>query len=95
MRLALFIIVAMALLHKAGMSSRLDGFGSFSTSLLACVIWVCLVCWKCVVDDVLVFGLGSIRLAVFMSRVIRFNRLVPDFVMGVVLCLDRVWVVEP
>jgi hypothetical protein len=81
LRMALFMIVAMALLHKAGMSSRLGGSGSCST-LLACV-WVCLVYWGSVVDGVLVYGLGSIRLAVFLSRVIRFNCLASDFVMGV------------
>ena len=74
------MILAMALLNKAEMSSRLGGSGNCSTSL-ACV-WVCLVYWGSVVDDVLVFVLGSMRLAVFLSRVIRFNRLVSDFVMG-------------
>ena len=34
-----------------------------------------------VVVDVLVFGLGSMLLAVFLSRVIRFNCFVSDFVM--------------
>jgi hypothetical protein len=43
LRLALFMIMAMALLHKDGMSSRLGGSGSCRTSL-ACVR-VCLVCW--------------------------------------------------
>ena len=71
----MLMIVAIDLLHKAGMSS-----GSCSTSL-ACV-WVCLVYWGSVVGDVLVFGLGSMRLSVFLSRVIRFNCLVSDFVMG-------------
>ena len=74
------MIVAMALFHKAGMFSRLGESGSCSTSL-ACV-WVYLVCWGSIVGGVLVFGLGSIRLAVLLSRVIRFNCLVFDFVMG-------------
>ncbi len=80
MRLALFMIVAMALLHKAGMSSRLGGSGSCSTSL-ACV-WVCLVCCGSVAVVSFVFGLGSTFLAVFLSRVMRFSCLVSDFVLG-------------
>ena len=36
LRLALFMLVAIALLHNAGMSSRLGGSGSCST-FLACV----------------------------------------------------------
>ena len=83
MRLALFMIVAMDLLHKAGMSSRLDGFGSYSTSL-ACV-WVCLVSCGSVAVLAFVFGLGSKLLAVFLSRVMRFSCLVSDFVMGSVV----------
>ncbi len=57
MRLALFMIMAIALLHKAVMSSRLGGSGSCSTSL-ACV-WVCFVCCGSVAVVALVFGLGS------------------------------------
>ena len=57
------MIVAMALLHKAGMSSSLDESESCST-LLACV-WVCLVCCGSVVGGLSIFGLESIRLAVF------------------------------
>ena len=79
--MALFIIVAMALMHKDGIPSRLGGFGRCSTSV-ACV-WVCLVYWGLVVVGVFVFGLGSMRLAVFLSRAIRFSCLVSDFVMGV------------
>jgi len=63
------MIVVMALLHKAMMPSRLGGSWSCSTSL-ACV-WACLVCWGSVVSGVLLFGLGSMHLAVFLSRVIR------------------------
>ncbi len=74
------MIVAMALFLKAGMSSRLGVSGRCSTSL-TCVC-VCLVCWGLVVDGVLIFGLGSIRLAVFLSRVTRFYCLMSDFVMG-------------
>ena len=70
------MIVAMALLHKAEMGWS----GSCSTSL-ACV-WVCLVYWGSVVGGVLVFGLGSMRLAVFLSRVMCFSCSVSAFVMG-------------
>ncbi len=80
MRLALFIIVTMALLHKARMSSSLDESESCSTSL-ACVC-VCLVYWESVASGLLVVGLGIIRLAVFLSRVMRFSCLLSDVVMG-------------
>jgi len=80
LRFALYMIVAMALLHKAGISSSMDGYGSCSNSM-ACV-WVCLVCWGSVVAGVLVFGFGSMVLAVFLSRVMRYSCLVSDFVMG-------------
>ena len=33
-------------------------------------------------DCLLVFGLGIIRLTVFLSRVMRFSCIVSDFVMG-------------
>jgi hypothetical protein len=62
------------------MSSKLGGPESFSTSL-ACV-WVCMVSWGSVVNSVLVFGSGSIRLAVFLSRVMRFSRRISPFEMG-------------
>ena len=78
--LALLRIMAMALLHIAGISSSLGGYGSCSTSL-ACV-WVCLMCWGSVAVGVLVFGLGSMRLVVFLSRVMRFSCFVSNFVMG-------------
>jgi len=74
------MIVAMAWLHKAVTSSSLGESESYRTSL-ACV-WVCLVCWGSVVDGVLVFGMGSVLLAVFLSRVMHFSCLVSDFVMG-------------
>ena len=38
--------------------------------------------WESVVNGVLVYGLGSMRFAVFLSRVMRFDCLVSDFVMG-------------
>ena len=79
MRLALFLIVAMALLHNVGMPSRLGQSGSCSTSL-ACVL-VCLVGCGLVVVGVLVFGSASMFLAVFLSRVSHFCCLVSDFVM--------------
>ena len=72
--------MAINVFHKAGISSSLGEYGSCSTSL-ACV-WVFLVCRGSVVGGLLVFGLGSMRLAVFLSRVIRFSCLVSDFVMG-------------
>jgi len=70
------MIVAMALLHKAGMSSSLGGCGSCSTSP-ACV-WVYFVCWGSIVGGGLVFGLGSMRLTVFLSRVASYSCLVSD-----------------
>ena len=79
MRLALFMIMAMALWHRAGMSSRLGESGSCRTSL-ACLTF-CMVCGELVVIGVLVFCLGSMLLAVFLSRVMRFCCLVSDFVM--------------
>ncbi len=80
MRLPLFMIVGMALLHNAGMSYRFGGSGSCSTSL-AC-FRVCFVCCGLFIVGVLVPGLGSIFLAVFLSRVSRCSCLLSDFVMG-------------
>ena len=74
------MIVIMALLHKAGMSSRLGGSGSCRT-VLACV-WVSLACRELVSGVAVVFGLGSMVLAVFLSRMIRFSCILSDFVMG-------------
>ncbi len=74
------MITAMALWHRAGMSSSLGGSGSFRTSL-ACVR-VCMVCAELIVVGVSVFGLGSMLLAVFLSRVMRLSCLASDFVMG-------------
>ena len=80
LRLALFMIVSIALLHNAGMSSRVGGSGSCST-VLACV-WVYLACRELVSVVAFVFGLGSMFLAVFLSRMIRFSCILSDFVMG-------------
>ena len=80
LRLALLMITAMALWHRAEISYIFGGSGSCRTSL-ACVR-VCVVCVESVVASVSVFGLGNMILAVFMSRVIRFSCLVSDFVMG-------------
>ncbi len=95
LRLALFMMVAMALLHEAGMSSRLGG--SRRCASLACA-WVCLVCWGSVVNGLLVFRLGSICLAVFPSRVMRLSCLVSDFVMGgwslVLVSLMNGWAID-
>ena len=74
------MMVAIALSHKVGMSSRLGGSGSFSTSL-ACV-WVCFVRCGSMSVVALVFDLGSKFLAVLLSRVMRFSYLVFDFVTG-------------
>ena len=74
------MIVAIALLHNAGISSSLGGSGSCST-LLACVcLW--LVCCGSVAVVAFVFGLGSRFFAVFLSHVTRFSCVVSDFVMG-------------
>ena len=78
MRLALFMLTAIALLHIAEMSSILGGSGSCRTSL-ACV-WLCLVLLRSEVSGVLVFALGSMFLAMFLTRVLRFSCLVSDFV---------------
>ena len=68
------------------MSSNSGGLGSWRTSL-ACVR-VCVVFVGSGVVDVSVFGLGSMFLAVFLSRVMRLSCLVSEFVMGgVVVCL--------
>ncbi len=80
LRFALLMIEAIALLHRAGMSSRLGWYGRRRTSL-ACVC-VCVACWGLVVDGLLVFGLGRIRLALFLSFVMRFSVLVSEFVIG-------------
>ena len=77
MRLTLFMITAMALWHRAGISSSSGGSGSS----LACVR-VCVVCAESVVTCVSVFGLGSMFVAVFLSRMMRLSCLVSDFVMG-------------
>ncbi len=80
MRLALFMIVIIALWHRAGISSSCGGSLSCSTSV-ACVR-VCVVRVVSVAFGVLAFGLGSMFLAVFLSIEMRFSCLVSDFVMG-------------
>ncbi len=52
------MIETMALLHRAGMSSRLGVSGRRRTSL-ACVC-VCVVCWGSDVDGLAVLGLGLV-----------------------------------
>ena len=79
LRLALLIIVAMALLHRARISYSLGGSGSCSTSLD--FVWVCLMCRGSAVVSVLVFNLGSMFLAVYPSRVMCFSCLVSNFMM--------------
>ncbi len=80
MRFALFMITAMALWHRAGISSSSGGSGSCRTSL-ACAR-VCVVLLGFVVSGVSVFGLGSMLFVVFLSLVMRLSCLVSDFVMG-------------
>ncbi len=80
LRFALLMIEAMALLHRAGMSSSLGESERWNTSV-ACVC-VCLVSWGSIVGILLVLGLGSMRLAVFLSRLMRFSCLAFAFVMG-------------
>ncbi len=80
LRFALLIIEAIALLHRAGMSSRLVGSGRLSTSLVC--VCVCVLCWGSDVNELSVFGLGSIRLAIFLGFVMRLNRRVSGFVIG-------------
>jgi hypothetical protein len=76
----LYMMVAIALSHKVGMSSRLGGSESCSTSL-ACV-WDCFVCCGSVAVIALVFDLERKFLAVFLRRVMRLSCLVSDFVIG-------------
>ena len=80
MRFALFMITAMALWHRAGMSSRSGGSGSCSTSVTC--VRVCVVRILSMMIGVLACGLGSMLLAVSLSREMRFSCLVSDFVMG-------------
>ncbi len=80
LRFDLFTIVAMALWHKAGISSSSDGSESCRISLAW--VRVCVVCLVLGVIGVSVFGLESMLLAVFLSLVIRFSCHVSDFVMG-------------
>ncbi len=98
LRFALLIIEAMALLHRAGMSSSLGGLERWSRAsawLCVCVyvcvcvcvyvcvcVCVCLVCWESVLLTLLVLGLESMLSAVFLSHVMRLYYLVSDFVMG-------------
>ena len=80
MRFALFTIGAMALWHRAGISSSSGVSGICKTSL-ACVR-VCAVFFVFVEDGVSVLGLGSMLFAVFLSFVMRLSCLLSDFVMG-------------
>ena len=85
----------MTLWHRAGISSSSGGSGNRRTSL-ACVR-ICVVCVGSVVIGVLVSGLGSMLLAVFLSRGMRFSCLASDFVMGgcifVVVSLGGGWAI--
>ena len=79
LRFALLMIEAMALLHRTGMSSSLAESGRWST--LVAFVCVSLVCWGSVVGALLVSGLESMHLAMFLSRVMRFSCLVSAIVM--------------
>ena len=79
-RLALFVIVVIALWHKAGISPSCGGSPRRSTSV-ACVR-VCVVRGVSMAFGVSVFGLGSRFLAMFRSLEMRFSCLVSDFGMG-------------
>ena len=57
MRFALFMITAMALWHRAGISSSSGGSGNCS-SLVACVR-ICVVCVESFLIDVLVLWFGE------------------------------------
>ena len=67
---ALFMIVVIALWHRAGISSRCGGFASWSTSV-ACVR-VCVVRVVSGSFGVLALDLVSMFLAVFLSLVYAF-----------------------
>ena len=97
LRFALFTMAAMALWHRAEISSSSGGLGSCRTSS-ACVR-VCVVILGLVVVGVSVFGLGSMFFAVFLSLVMRLSCLMSDFVMGgcsfVVLSFGGGWLIGP
>ena len=80
MWLVLFMIKTMALWHRAWRSSSLGGYRRFKTSLA--YVRVYMVCAEMVVVGVSVFGLGSMLLAVFLSRMMRLSCLASDFVTG-------------
>jgi hypothetical protein len=80
LRFAMFMITAMAPWHRARMSSRSGGSGSCSASV-ACVR-ACVLRIVSFMIGVLACGLGSMLLAAFISREMRFSCLVSDFVMG-------------
>ena len=65
-----------------------------SCSIFVACVRVCVVCDVLIVVGASVFGLGSMFLAVFLSRVIRLSCPVSVFVMGgVVFCLYQCGVV--
>ena len=91
LRLALLIIVAMALWHRAKMSSSLGESFSWSTSVDFVRVYV--VCWGSTDDGLFVFRLGSIRLAVFLSRGLRFSHLVMGGCSLVMVSLVEGWAI--
>ncbi len=74
------MITAIDVWQRAGISLSSGGSGSCSTSM-ACVR-VCVVRVASIVIEVSVFGLGSMLLTVFLSRVMRLSCRVSDLVMG-------------
>ena len=79
-RFALFMIAAIALWQRVGISW--SSGGAESCSIFVACVRVCVVCVVSSVGGVSGFGLGSMFLAVFLSLVIRRSCLVSDFVMG-------------
>ena len=73
------MIVAMSLLHKAGISSSFGEFLSWRSSVTC--VRACLECWGSDMYGLLVFELGSMLLAVFLSRVMRLSCIISDSVM--------------
>ena len=74
------MITAIAVWQRVGISW--SSGGSECCNILVACVRVCVVRVVSVVVGSSIFGLGSMFLAVFLSRVIRLSCLVSDFVMG-------------
>jgi hypothetical protein len=84
----------MALWHMAEMSYIFGG--SLSWSVSAAFVWMCVAFFISGGSSLLAFGLGAVRLAVFLRRVMRFICRVSDLVMGGVIWCYHPWErVEP